>query len=106
MSSIAALRGRKSNFIYGSTKSGFHQYLFGLRQALKDRGVVVQAITPGVVDTKMTANLAKPKITVSPDLVAQSIMENDKQFEVYPNFIWKIISLIVKWAPEFVVSKL
>ncbi len=106
MSSIAALRGRKSNFIYGSTKSGFHQYLFGLRQALKDRGVVVQAITPGVVDTKMTANVAKPKITVSPDLVAQSIMENDKQFEVYPNFIWKIISLIVKWAPEFVVSKL
>jgi FAD/FMN-containing dehydrogenase/short-subunit dehydrogenase len=106
MSSIAALRGRKSNFVYGAAKSGFHQYLFGLRQSLKDRGIVVQAITPGVVDTKMTANLAKPTITVSPDLVAQGIMENQKQFEVYPNFIWKIIALIVKWSPEFVVSKL
>jgi short-subunit dehydrogenase len=106
MSSIAALRGRKSNFIYGSAKSGFHQYLFGLRQSLKNRGVIVQAITPGVVDTKMTANLVKPKIAVSADLVAKSILDNPTQFEVYPNIIWKIIALIVKWAPEFIVSKL
>ena len=32
LSSLSGVRGRKSNFIYGSTKSAFTQYLAGLRQ--------------------------------------------------------------------------
>jgi short-subunit dehydrogenase len=106
ISSIAGLRGRKSNFMYGSAKSGFHQYLFGLRQDLKDRGILVQAITPGVVDTKMTAHINKPGIAVKPELVANSIFNKNKSFEIYPNLTWYIISKIAKYAPEFIISKL
>lgn len=106
MSSIAALRGRKSNFIYGSAKAGFHQYLFGLRQNLKHRNIVVQAITPGVVNTKMTKDLVTPKISVDSSVVAESIFNNFKNFEVYPNLKWQIISFIVKWSPEFIINKL
>ena len=32
LSSLSGVRGKKSNFIYGSTKSAFTQYLAGLRQ--------------------------------------------------------------------------
>jgi FAD/FMN-containing dehydrogenase/short-subunit dehydrogenase len=106
ISSIAGLRGRLSNFAYGSTKSGFHQYLFGLRQQLKNSGIQVQAITPGVVATKMTAHLTIPGIAVQPNIVAASIIKNKQSFEVYPNLIWKIIAMVVKYAPEFVVKKL
>ena len=106
MSSIAGLRGRKSNYFYGAAKSGFHQYLFGLRQDLKERGVIVQAITPGVVNTKMTEKLKKPGIAVNPEIVANSIIKNKSSFEVYPNLIWYLISRIVKYAPEFIIKKL
>jgi NADP-dependent 3-hydroxy acid dehydrogenase YdfG len=106
ISSIAGLRGRKSNYMYGSAKSGFHQYLFGLRQDLKDRGILVQAVTPGVVDTKMTAHINKPGIAVKPELVANSIMKKNTSFEIYPNLTWYIISKIAKYAPEFIINKL
>src|SRR5688572_30606939 len=44
LSSLSGVRGRKSNFIYGSTKSAFTQYLAGLRQYLPPRKVVVNAV--------------------------------------------------------------
>jgi len=106
MSSIAALRGRKSNYIYGSTKAGFHQYLFGLRQELKHRNIRVQAITPGVVKTKMTLHLKMSKLSVNSKVVATSIINENSSFEVYPNFKWKIISLLVKYSPEFIINKI
>lgn len=106
MSSVAGLRGRKSNFQYGSAKSGFHQYLFGLRQDLKERGVAVQAITPGFVNTKMTAHLPLKKGANSPEEVASAIMLNTKSFEVYPNLFWRIIGMVVKYAPAFLIRKL
>ena len=106
ISSIAGLRGRKSNYMYGAAKSGFHQYLFGLRQDLKGRGITVQAVTPGIVDTKMTAHITKPGIAVNSDLIADGILKKNSSFEIYPNLVWFIISRIVKYAPEFIVKKL
>jgi short-subunit dehydrogenase len=106
ISSIAGLRGRKSNYFYGAAKSGFHQYLFGLRQDLKERGIIVQAITPGVVNTKMTENIIKPGIAVNSEIISKSIIKNKSSFEVYPNLIWYFISRIVKYAPEIVIKKL
>jgi NADP-dependent 3-hydroxy acid dehydrogenase YdfG len=37
LSSLSGVRGRKSNFVYGSTKAAFTQYLAGLRQELASR---------------------------------------------------------------------
>ena len=106
ISSIAGLRGRKSNYIYGSSKSGFHQYLFGLRQDLKERNINVQAITPGIVNSKMTAALFKPRFAVNPDVVAASILKNSNSFEVYPTIFWFVIGKVIKYAPEFLIRKL
>lgn len=106
ISSIAGLRGRKSNFIYGSAKSGFHQYLFGLRQSLKSSNILVQAITPGFVKTKMTKDIPLNKLTNSADQVASAIIADSKYFEVYPNVFWWCLSKIIKYAPEFIISKI
>jgi len=106
ISSVAGLRGRKSNYFYGSTKSGFHQFLFGLRQELSERGIIVQACTPGFVKTKMTSHLELPKIANLPSEIAKSLLKNTSTFEIYPNFKWKIISSLIKILPEIFVSKL
>ena len=106
ISSIAGLRGRKSNFLYGSTKSGFHQYLFGLRQLLSDKGISVQAITPGFVKTKMTAKLTINKSANHPDEIAKSIINTTKKFEIYPNLFWRLISLVVKYGSYSIIKKL
>lgn len=107
VSSIAGLRGRKSNFMYGASKAGFHAYLFGLRQELKEKGIVVQAITPGFVDTKMTQHLILPNNAVKPAVIAKALFQSNKNaFEIYPNLYWKLIGNLIKILPEFVISKL
>jgi short-subunit dehydrogenase len=106
ISSIAGMRGRKSNFMYGSSKSGFHNYLSGLRQELSARGIVVQSLTPGAVRTKMTAHLKLPFFASYPDDLSKRMFTETKIFQIYPNLLWRLISFIVKIAPLSVVSKM
>lgn len=106
ISSIAGLRGRKSNFYYGSTKAAFHQFLFGLRQQLSERNIIVQSCTPGFVETKMTKHIELPKIANTPYEIARSIIKNKSKFEIYPNLKWILIGYLVKFLPEFIIKKI
>lgn len=107
ISSVAGLRGRKANYLYGSTKAAFYTYLFGLRQQLREREITVQAVTPGFVITKMTAHLPVPGNAVTAGVVAESIVKyTNKRFEIYPNLYWRIIGNLVKILPEFIVAKI
>ena len=106
ISSIAGMRGRKSNFLYGSTKSGFHQYLSGLRQELSGRNIIVQSLTPGAVRTKMTAHLKLPFFASNPEDLAKLMMQKKNKFQLYPNLLWKGISIIVRLVPMRILSKI
>jgi short-subunit dehydrogenase len=106
ISSIAGIKARKSNYLYGAVKSGFHQYLFGLRQDLKSRKVVVQSVCPGFVATKMTKHLTLNRFANSPVDVAKSILKIKKRFIIYPSLFWKILSFVIRIAPEKLISKL
>jgi decaprenylphospho-beta-D-ribofuranose 2-oxidase len=106
ISSIAGIRARKSNYLYGSVKSGFHQYLFGLRQDLAPRDIFVQSVCPGFVDTKMTKHLTLNRFANTPEQVADSIISTKQKFIVYPNLFWRILSFVIKLAPEKLISKL
>jgi hypothetical protein len=106
LSSLSGVRGRKSNFIYGSTKSAFTQYLAGLRQELSARKIIVNALVIGYIDTKINAGLTLNKsLLMQPDYVARFIVNAGNSFEIIPNWKWKIIYWILKFSPEFVVSK-
>ena len=61
ISSVAGDRGRGSNYIYGSSKSGFTSYLSGLRNRLFNSGVKVITVKPGFIKSKMTSHLDLPK---------------------------------------------
>jgi len=109
ISSVAGDRGRKTNFIYGSSKAGFSTYLSGLRNYLFDMNVQVLTVKPGFVDTKMTANLDLPSnLTAQPNEVAQDIFNayKNKKDIIYSKSIWKIIMLIIRHIPEFIFKRL
>jgi len=107
LSSLSGVRGRKSNFIYGSTKSAFTQYLAGLRQELASRKIIVNVLVSGYINTKINAGLQLNKnLLMEPDYVAKHIVNAGTDFSIVPNFKWKIIYYILKILPESLVSKL
>ena len=107
ISSLSATRGRKSNYIYGSTKAAFTHYLEGLRQELKIRNIIVNVITSGYIRTKINAGLAlNESLIMEPEFVANKIVNAGNSFEIVPGFKWKIIHFILKLLPESLVAKL
>lgn len=107
LSSLSGVRGRKSNFIYGSTKSAFTQYLAGLRQELSSRNIIVNVLVSGYINTKINAGLELNKnLLMEPNYVAKHIVNAGNSFSIVPNFKWKIIYYILKILPESLVAKL
>jgi len=107
LSSLSGVRGRKSNFVYGSTKSAFTQYLAGLRQELNSRKIIVNVLVSGYINTKINEGLDLNKsLMMEPDYVAKHIVNAGDSFTIVPNWKWKIIYWILKLSPEFLVAKL
>lgn len=107
LSSLSGVRGRKSNFIYGSTKSAFTQYLAGLRQYLFSRKIKVNVIVAGYIRSKMTAGLNLPEsLMLEPSFIAKSVVQPPGRFVIVPGFKWKIIYGILKLLPERWVARL
>jgi short-subunit dehydrogenase len=109
ISSVAGDRGRQSNYVYGSAKSGLDAFLQGLRNRLSKAGVHVVTIKPGFVATPMTAHLPQQgPLWAQPDDVAEGIVKAiDKQKDVVylPGF-WALIMLIIRLIPERIFKRL
>lgn len=109
ISSVAGDRGRKANYIYGSSKAGFSAYLSGLRNRLFESGVDVITIKPGFVATKMTKHLDLPqKLTATPSEIAKGIFKayKKKKDVVYLKPIWRFIMCIIIHIPEKIFKRL
>ncbi|AZB31765.1 SDR family NAD(P)-dependent oxidoreductase [Chryseobacterium balustinum] len=107
LSSLSGVRGRKSNFVYGSTKSAFTTYLAGLRQELAQRNIKVNVLVSGYINTKINAGLDLNKnLLMEPDYVAKHLVNAGNSFTIVPNFKWKLIYFILKILPESLVAKL
>lgn len=75
MSTVAAERPRRSNFIYGSSKAGIDWFAQGLGDALHGSGVQVMVVRPGFVRSKLTSHMKDAPLAVAPDDVAEAIVE-------------------------------
>ena len=107
LSSLSGVRGRKSNFIYGSSKSAFTQYLAGLRQYLFSRGVKVNVVVAGYIRSKMTAGLDLPEsLMLEPEFIADAVVSAGNAFTIVPGFKWKVIYHVLRMMPERLVAKL
>jgi len=109
ISSVAGDRGRKFNYIYGSSKAALTAYLSGLRNRLYDANVHVLTVKPGFVATKMTEGMDLPeKLTAQPGEVARNIYKTQQKGKniLYTKWMWRWIMLIIKYIPEFMFKKM
>ncbi|MGH3441665.1 MAG: decaprenylphospho-beta-D-erythro-pentofuranosid-2-ulose 2-reductase [Nitriliruptorales bacterium] len=74
LSSVAAERPRKSNFVYGSSKAGLDAFATGLGDSLAGTGVRVLVVRPGFVHTRMTAGRRAGPFSTRPEVVADAIV--------------------------------
>jgi decaprenylphospho-beta-D-erythro-pentofuranosid-2-ulose 2-reductase len=108
ISSVAGDRGRKSNYLYGSSKAGLSAFLGGLRNRVDREGVTVLTIKPGPTRTAMTAGMPKSEKFADVDSVAESIVSAiDKRKDIlYVPFQWQPIMFIIRNIPERIFKKL
>ena len=75
MSSVAGVRARKDNFVYGSSKAGLDAFAQGLGDSLVGSGARVMVVRPGFVRTKMTEGMEAAPFSTTPDKVAHLIVD-------------------------------
>jgi len=75
MSTVAAERPRRANFVYGSTKAGMDAFYTGLTEALRPSGVHVGVVRPGFVRSRMTEGRDAAPLATTPEEVAQVILD-------------------------------
>jgi short-subunit dehydrogenase len=106
ISSVAGERGRKSNYLYGSSKAGLTAFLGGLRNRIDREGVTVLTIKPGPVATAMTAHMNIKKADVNK--VAATIVKaiDAKKDNLYVPAIFQPIMFIIRNIPDRIFKKL
>lgn len=109
ISSVAGLRGRKKNYLYGAAKAAFTTYLSGLRGRLAKDHIQVITVLPGFVDTKMVQHLDLPKkLTATSKQVAERMIHaiiHHKEI-VYVKNIWWWVMKIINLIPEKIFKRM
>jgi decaprenylphospho-beta-D-erythro-pentofuranosid-2-ulose 2-reductase len=73
LSSVAAIRPRKANFVYGAAKAGLDAFARGLADSLHGTGVRVLLVRPGFVAGRMTAGMPSAPLTSTPAQVGAAV---------------------------------
>lgn len=74
LSSVAGVRARRANFVYGSSKAGLDAFAQGLGDALAGTGCRVMVVRPGFVRGRMTAGMAPAPLATTPEAVAEVVV--------------------------------
>jgi len=71
-SSVAGVRVRRANYVYGSAKAGLDGFSSGLADALHGSGVHLLVVRPGFVIGRMTEGMTPAPFSSTPDQVADA----------------------------------
>ncbi len=108
LSSVAGERGRKSNYVYGSSKAGLTAFVDGLRNRIDREGVRVMTIKPGPVKTAMTEHMKGSTKFADVEAVAAALVKAIDRGDdvVYVPGIWRVIMAVIRAIPERVFKKM
>jgi decaprenylphospho-beta-D-erythro-pentofuranosid-2-ulose 2-reductase len=101
-SSVAGVRARRANFIYGATKAGLDAFASGLTDALHGTGVHVLVVRPGFVVGRMTQGMKATPLASTPRAVARAAVSALAQRK---NSVWVpapvgIVALMMRFTPR------
>jgi len=107
LSSVASMRGRSKNSIYGATKAAIEVYLEGLQhQAIPNTFITIMRL--GFIDTKHTFGLPGVFYAAPPSACAKACVKainKHKRLVTYP-FIWRPIMFVIRQLPFFLFRKI
>ena len=73
LSSVAAVRPRKFNSVYGATKAALDAFARGYADSLHGTGVRVLLVRPGFVAGRMTEGMAAAPLATTPEAVGAAV---------------------------------
>ena len=106
--SVAAVRGRSANMVYGSAKRGLEAYFEALRHFLATTDCRVQFYRAGFMQTTMLGNRRSPLPAAAPEAVAARIVANlgrDLGTAYIPGW-WRWVSFVLRILPWAVFKRL
>jgi decaprenylphospho-beta-D-erythro-pentofuranosid-2-ulose 2-reductase len=107
-SSVASLRPRQENYIYGASKAALDFYARGLADYLDNSGVHICIVRPGFVLTKMTKDLERRPFSLSPEdvaLIVEKGLRRRKLVVYAPSFL-RYLFFILSLLPRRLFLKL
>jgi NAD(P)-dependent dehydrogenase (short-subunit alcohol dehydrogenase family) len=78
-SSVAGIRVRRANYVYGSAKAGLDGFASGLADALHSTGVHLLIVRPGFVIGRMTEGMSPAPFSSTPPQVADATVKALRQ---------------------------
>jgi len=102
ISSVAGIRPRKRNFVYGVSKFGVDFIAQGLQKQNVDKNIFITILRPGFVHTKMTIEMPPAPFATEKSKVAKIAARalKKKSRIVYAPRVLLIVMLVLKLLPE------
>jgi decaprenylphospho-beta-D-erythro-pentofuranosid-2-ulose 2-reductase len=73
LSSVAAVRPRRFNYVYGAAKAGLDAFARGYADSLHEAGVRLLLVRPGFVSGRMTAGMTPAPLATTPEKVGVAV---------------------------------
>ena len=106
-SSVAADRGRPSNFVYGAAKAGLSTFCEGLIAKSQGKPFSIRLIKAGFMMTPMSEGKAPRILCIKPRNVVKYLLKNTKKHGTeYLPWWWFIIMKIIRLLPLQIIKKL
>ncbi len=108
LSSVAAVRARRSNYVYGASKAGLDAFAQGVQLRLQGTGAGLLIVRPGFVKTKMTHGLEPAPLSVTAEEVARAITSGLQRGD---SVVWvpgamRLVAWILRCLPQPVLNRL
>jgi decaprenylphospho-beta-D-erythro-pentofuranosid-2-ulose 2-reductase len=102
LSTVAGVRVRRANYLYGSAKAGLDAYARNLHQTLLGSGAGITVVRPGFVRSRMTEGRQAPPLSTTPDAVARDVVRGlERRAEVvWSPQAWRVVATAFRLLPE------
>tara|TARA_A100001234_G_scaffold220427_1_gene233353 strand:+ start:452 stop:1183 length:732 start_codon:yes stop_codon:yes gene_type:complete len=108
ISSVAGIRGRAKNFIYGSSKAALTTYLSGCRNYYNKSNLFIMTVLPGFIKNNGSNQKLNNFLAITPLKLANKIYFAHKKRKqvIYSSFLWKIIMFFISILPNKIFNKM
>jgi short-subunit dehydrogenase len=107
-SSVAGVRVRRANYVYGSAKAGLDGFASGLADALAGSGVRLLLVRPGFVIGRMTTGMTPAPFSRTADAVADATVRalHGGKAEVWVPSVLRPVFAVMRHVPRAVWRRL